>query len=95
MSKEAVAEKLGWKNDNVLAGTKSPYAHLPMWLTTDGRRLTSLPDWPNSLDKQARDIWPRIGFENQQKIMIALDNALVQNEDIAQACWKVIEEVLL
>jgi len=95
MSKEQeqVAEKLGYAFD----GRGWRYPNNSDVRTEDNCRICyspDLPDWPNSLDLQARDIWPRIGFMNQHKIMIALDNALVQNEDMAPACWKVICEVL-
>jgi len=106
MSKEKIAEKLGWEPE------------VRGWRVKDGvckgtdLRYLELPDWENSLDAQARDIWPflhnELGLTNITLLYTYYDTVplckmkavcyplqLHKGETLAQACWKAICEVML
>jgi len=91
MSKEKIAEKLGWKTivyEDHLDGDEI------WWVSPNGTEYGDLPNWENSLDAQARDIWPYCKIKGyRMDIVKAIQAALFEDKDLAQACWQAICEV--
>ncbi len=108
MIKEEIAGKLGWEVHSKEVEREAGFLLVDLWLSPNKHWYDSLPDWENSLDAQARDIWPHLNDElgmNYIRMYYTLGTPRCRlrmtanpinthtGMTLAQACWEAIKEV--